>query len=443
VIERYSTTEMTAVWSDEAKLATWVEVETAVCRAWAARGVVPSDALRTIETANHPSRERMEAIEAEVHHDVIAFLSAWAENAGEASRFVHRGMTSSDLLDTATALRMTRAVDVLLERLDELACSVGRRAREERMTVVMGRTHGMYAEPTTVGLKLAGWYAELGRARRRLVAAREVVAVGKLSGAVGTCAHIEPAMEEEVLAALGLAVEPVAGQVVLRDRHAEVATALALLGATLERFALEVRLLQRSEVGEAYEPFGRGQKGSSAMPHKRNPIVCERVCGLARLLRAHALTALENVALWHERDISHSSVERVTLPDGFHLAHYCLGLMVRVVEGLDVRRETMARRVDEAAAAWGSQAVLLALTDAGLARDEAYGLVQGATLGATSRDDVRRTLLADERVAARMTAAELDDCFSVERHTRHVDRLLARAGLPAGDDESEGTPCRR
>ena len=429
MIERYQTVEMAAIWSDEAKIDSWIEVEKAVCRAWQKRGEIPASALADIEEKSACSIERMLEIEAEVHHDVIAFLTATAENIGHSSRYVHRGMTSSDLLDTAGGIRLTKAVDVIAKALDELCEAVGQLAKSEQKSVMMGRTHGMFAEPTTFGLKVASWFTELTRGQKRLKAAKESVAYGKLSGAVGTAAHIAPEMEEEVLSQLGLKAEPVASQIVHRDRHAELLTTLALLGCTLERMALEVRLLQRSEVGEVFEPFGKQQKGSSAMPHKRNPILCERICGVARILRANSIAAMENIALWHERDISHSSVERVIVPDSFHILHYGMKIALRIVRGIDVEREVMEERVKKAASKWGSQAVLLALTDRGFSRDEAYRIVQKVTMSAKNTEEAIELLASNEKVAAKISVDDLAACFSVEKHLANIEYLLNRAGI--------------
>jgi adenylosuccinate lyase len=435
MIPRYTTSAMARIWSDEAKIAAWIDVERAVCQAWARRGVIERDELAVIEEQMHCDLQRMAEIEAEVHHDVIAFLTAVAERVGPASRHIHLGMTSSDLLDTAGALRAAQAFEVVLEDLDALRAAVGKRVRDEAGTLIMGRTHGMYAEPMTLGLKLAVWYAELGRHREQSVAAREAMAVGKLSGAVGTCAHISPEMEEEVLASLGLRPEPVASQIVHRDRHAQAVTALALLGCSLEKFALEVRHLQRSEVAEAAEPFTPGQKGSSAMPHKQNPILCERICGLARVVRGNALAAMENVAVWHERDISHSSAERVILPDTFSLIDYALSLMLRIVSGLSINRRQMEDRVRASAAQWGSQAVLLALISSGLTREAAYEIVQAVCMKAQSMKQVVEALLADDRVTSRLSREAIEQCFAADRHVAHVQRLLERAGLGAAAAE--------
>ncbi|MDX1390621.1 MAG: adenylosuccinate lyase, partial [Acidobacteriota bacterium] len=341
MIERYTRAEMGRLWSDESKFRAWLTVELAVCEVLTERGVIPKKEMEAIRKRADFDVGRICEIEAEVKHDVVAFLTSVAEKIGEASRHVHYGLTSSDVLDTAQALLLVRATDKLLEDVDGLTEVLRRRALEHRRTVMVGRTHGIHAEPYTLGLKFAGWYAEARRNRERLAAAREAIRYGKISGSVGTYAHLGPDVEAEVLERLGLAVEPVSTQVVPRDRHAQLVSALAILASSLERIATEIRNLQRTDVREVEEPFRRGQKGSSSMPHKRNPIGCENITGLARLVRADLQPALENVALWHERDISHSSVERVILPDVTILSDYMLARMTRILDGLLVYPERM------------------------------------------------------------------------------------------------------
>ncbi len=432
MIERYARAPMREVWSDARRLAVWLDVELAVTAEREARGEVPAGTVERLRAAVRLDPARMEAIEAEVRHDVIAFLSMVAESGGDDARHLHAGMTSSDLVDTALALQIGAAGRLLAAELARVRRAAYALAERHRATPMAGRTHGVHAEPITFGLKCLGWSEELGRDERRLAEALAGCAFGKLSGAVGTLAHLAPEVEVAALARLGLVAEPVATQVVPRDRHATLLATLAVLGGTLERIALEVRHLQRTEVREAEEPFGESQKGSSAMPHKRNPVRCERVCGLARLLRAHAQAALESQALWHERDISHSSVERVILPDAFEVADFLCAEMAWVLEGLRVHPERMRANLDAGGGLVFSQRVLLALTGAGMARDAAYALVQRHALAALdSGADFREGLAADPAVRARLSAEALAACFALEPFFRHVDAIFARAGRPA------------
>jgi adenylosuccinate lyase len=399
VIGRYVLPEMGAIWSESSRLRLLTQVELAVVRARARRGLVGADDLAAIERTPPPSPGRVAELDRELHHDVIAFLTAWGERIGPAARHVHYGMTSSDLIDTALAVQLAQAADLLARRLDDLVEAVRDRALEHRDTLCLGRTHGVAAEPTTFGLKLAGHAFAFDRDRRRLAAAREAVAVGTVSGAVGTYAALPAEVEAEVLAELGLCPEPAPTQVVARDRHAELLAVMALVGANLERLAVEVRHLQRTEVREVEEPFAERQKGSSAMPHKRNPIVAERLTGLARLLRGYAVSGLEDVALWHERDISHSSVERVVLPDACCALDYALDRAVWLVTGLRVFPERMRANLDAAGGLVGSSAALLALVDAGWTREDAYAAVQRAAMAAwEGRGGFRDLLLAEPGV---------------------------------------------
>jgi adenylosuccinate lyase len=425
VIARYSRPAMTRIWSDEAKLARWLEVELAALDAWAEIGVVPTEAARSVRRgATPPSPERVEQIERETGHDVAAFVDAVAETLGAEGRYFHYGLTSSDVLDTALALALQEAGGLLLEGVDRAFDVVVRRAEEHRDTVTMGRTHGVYAEPTTFGLKLAGWAFTLDRERERLTRAVEGLRVGKLSGVVGTYAAIDPEVERIACEQLGLAPAPTSTQVIQRDRHAELLSALALLASSLERFATEIRHLARTEVREVEEPFGRAQKGSSAMPHKRNPIVAERICGLARVVRANALVGLENVALWHERDISHSSAERVAIPDSFVAVDYMLDRFTWLVDGLVVHPERMRANVERGGGLHFSQRLLLALVEAGLARDDAYRRVQRhATRAWEEGVDFRELVRADSEIAARV---DLDGVFDEAAYTRHVDTVFDR-----------------
>ena len=430
MIARYTRPEMGALWGEEAKVARWLRVELAVCEAWARRGTIPADALARIRARARVDAGRIAAIEARVHHDVIAFLTDLEAAIGEDSRFVHLGLTSSDVLDTALALALVEAADALIAGVDRLRESLRRLAQGHRDTLIAGRTHGVHAEPTTFGLKAAVWYAEAGRNRERLVRARETVRVGKISGAVGNFAHVPPDLEAEVCQALGLAAEPVSTQVVQRDRHAEFVATCAIVGGSLEKIATEIRNLQRTEILELEEPFADGQKGSSAMPHKRNPVACEQVTGLARLLRAHAGAALEDIALWHERDISHSSVERVVLPDATILLDYLLWRTAGILDGLRVHPERMRENLDRSYGLVYSQRVLLALTEAGLARQAAYELVQRNAMRAwEERRPFLECLEADPEVTRRLPVDALKACFDPGFYLRHVDAVFRRAGL--------------
>ena len=416
MIPRYTLPEMGAIWSETTRFRLFVEVELAVVRARARRGLVPPADLAVIEEAPAPAPERVHQLDAELHHDVIAFLTAYGEGIGEAARHVHYGMTSSDLLDTTLALQLTRACDVLARRLDRLVGAVADRALEHRDTLCLGRTHGVAAEPTTFGLKLAGHAFAFDRDRRRLAAARDAVAVGTISGAVGTYANLPAEIETEVLAELGLAPEPAPTQVVARDRHAELLTAMAVAGADIERLAVEVRHLQRTEVREAEEPFADGQKGSSAMPHKRNPVVAERLCGLARLLRGYAVSGLEDVGLWHERDISHSAVERVALPDACCVLDYALERAHWLVAGLRVFPERMRANLTSSGGLAGSSAALLVLVDAGWTREDAYAAVQRAAMAAwEGKGGFRDLLLAEPGVADALDERDLDAAIDPAR----------------------------
>ena len=425
MIARYSRPAMAKVWSDERKLAAWLEVELAALDAWAELGVVPPDAARAIrEHARPPAAERVAELERQTGHDLAAFVDAVQELLGEEGRWLHYGLTSSDVVDTALALQVRDAGTLLLEGVERAIAAVIARAEEHRGTLCIGRTHGVHAEPTTFGLKLAGWAFELDRGRERLERALAGMRVGKLSGAVGTYSATDPELERIACAELGLEPEPVSTQVVPRDRHAELLGALALIAASLERFALEIRHLARTEVREVQEPFASGQKGSSAMPHKRNPIVAERICGLARVVRATAQVGLENVALWHERDISHSSAERVVLPDSFLALDYMLDRFAWLAEGLVVLPERMRSNLEASHGLFFSQRVLLALVESGLPRDDAYRLVQEHAMRAWDEGlDFRMLVEADERVAGRIDLAAV---FDVNAFTRHADVVFER-----------------
>jgi adenylosuccinate lyase len=424
---------MKLVWSEEGKLAHWLEVELAALDAWAEVGAVPREAAAEVrEHAVPPTPQRVAEIEEETQHDLAAFVDAVAEGLGPAGRWLHYGLTSSDVLDTATALQVREAGALVLEGVDRALEAVIRRAEEQRETVMAGRTHGVHAEPITFGAKLAGWAFELERDRGRLARALEGMRVGKLAGAVGTYGGGDPEVERLACERLGLVPEPVATQVVPRDRYAELLSALALTAASLERFATEIRHLARTELREAQEPFRKGQKGSSAMPHKRNPIVAERICGLARVVRGAAMVGLENVALWHERDISHSSAERVVLPDAFLAVDYMLDRFAWLVDGLVVDAARMRRNLDASHGLHFSQRMLLALVGSGLSRDDAYRLVQRNALAAWDEErDFRELVASDPEIAARLDADALDEIFDLSAALRHVDVLFERLGALA------------
>jgi adenylosuccinate lyase len=420
MIERYTRPAMGHIWNEHAKYTAWLRVELAVCEAYARRGRIPLEALGRVQARVRIDVARIQEILARVKHEMIAFLTSLEEVLGEDSRFVHVGLTSSDVWDTATALQLRDAADLLIEGQERLGRALAHLAVRHKDTVMLGRTHGVHAEPITFGLKVAVWYAEAQRNLGRLQRAREVIAVGKMSGAVGSFAHIDPEIEEEVCRDLGLTAAPASTQIVQRDRHAEYCAILAIAAASLEKIALEVRGLQRTETLELEEPFGEGQKGSSAMPHKRNPELAERICGLARLVRTNALAALENVALWGERDISHSSVERVILPDSTILLDYLLDLTTGILEGLFDRSHGLVY----------SQRVLLRLTEAGLARQVAYEVVQGHAMRAwRERRPFFDLLVADPAVTTRVSAEVLKECFDPEWYVRNVDAVFRRVGL--------------
>jgi adenylosuccinate lyase len=425
---------MARIWSDEGRLEAWLAVELAATAAWAELGVVPAEAARAIqENAKAPTPERVAEIEATLHHDTAAFVDAVAERLGEEGRWFHYGLTSSDVVDTALAIQIREAGTLILEGLDRSLAVVTARAEQHRMTLQMGRTHGVHAEPTTFGVKLAGWAFELDRARTRAGRALDGMRVGKLSGAVGTYAATDPELERIACERLGLEPAPTSTQILQRDRHAELLAALAVTASSLDKFALEIRHLARTEVAEVQEPFGKGQKGSSAMPHKRNPVVAERICGLARVVRGHALVGLENVALWHERDISHSSAERVVIPDAFLALDYMLDRFAWLIDGLIVREERMRRNLEASHYLFFSQRVLLALVEAGLSRDDAYRLVQRNAMRAWDEElDFRELAHADEEIAGRI---DLGVVFDLDAYTRHVDTIFARLpSLAAKED---------
>jgi adenylosuccinate lyase len=446
MIERYTNPEMGRIWSDQRKYETWLQVETAAVDAMARAGIVPADAARDIRDKGGFSIQEIEEIERVTQHDVIAFTTSVANRVGPSARWLHFGMTSSDVIDTAQAVQMGEACDVILRNLHALMQAVRTRALEHRRTPMIGRTHGVHAEPMTFGVKLALWHAELQRDVARVERAKTVVSVGKLSGAVGTYAHLPPSIEAEVCAALGLAPAPVASQVIQRDRHAELIASLAITGSSLEKFALEIRGLQKTEIGEVEEPFAKGQKGSSAMPHKRNPIGCEQIVGLARLLRGNAVAAMENNALWHERDISHSSVERVILPDTFIALDHMLRRMTRIVSGMVVYPERMRENLERSRGVVFSGTVLLELARRGISREQAYEVVQrNAMRSFHEHRDFKALLLADPDVTTLLPPAEIERAFDLDEQLRHVDAIFDRvfAGdRPSAVEHAAGRPAR-
>jgi len=433
MIPRYTPAEFAALWSAERRYQTWLEVELCACEAMEEAELVPKGTAETLRAANIAiDPARVETIEKTTRHDVIAFLTHVEEQAGEPARWLHRGMTSSDVLDTSLAVLLRDAADLLLARCDKLLAALAKRARQHRKTPMIGRSHGIFAEPITFGLALAGHHAEIARGRARLAAARVEIAVGKIAGAVGTYAHVSPAIEASALGKLGLAPETVSTQVVARDRHASFFSALALLAASIERLATNVRHWQRSEVGEAEEAFRAGQKGSSAMPHKRNPIASENLVGLARVVRSAVIPALEDVALWHERDISHSSVERMIAPDATTTLGFMLERAARLVEGLVVYEEKLRRNLDAAGELYFSEAVMLALVEAGLARQKAYVLVQRNAMRAWKGDGkFKQNLQRDPKVREHLSLAKIAACFDLDHALAHVPAIIDRALGPS------------
>ncbi len=429
MIERYSRPRMKRVWSDENKFAKWLQVEIAVCEAWSELGVIPREELSKIKLAR-VNLKRMAEILEETHHDVTAFLGSVAESLGEESRFIHLGLTSSDVIDTALSLQLLEAAEILSEDIKELITVLAQQAIKHRYTPMIGRTHGIHAEPISFGFKLALWTEEMRRNLQRLADAEKVIAVGKISGAVGTYATLTPEVEEKACARLGLTPSPISSQVLQRDRHAQFVTTLAIIASSLEKFATEIRGLQKTETREVEEPFAAGQTGSSAMPHKRNPELCERVCGLARLMRGYALTSMENIALWHERDISHSSTERVILPDSCLVLDYSLAIFTSVMSGLLVYPQKMKRDIELTKGLIFSQRVMLALIDKGLSRQEAYKLVQRNAMKAWKGSKSFLTLLkADAEVSAVLPANELEPLFDERYYLRYIDDIFGRLGL--------------
>ena len=426
MIRRYSREGMREIWTEENKFSIWLEIEILACEA----RKIPAKDLATIKRRAKFSVERIREIERTTNHDVIAFLTNVAEHVGPASRHIHEGLTSSDVVDTALAVQMVQSVDILIDDVKNLRTVVARKAKKYKLTPMIGRTHGVHAEPITFGLKMALMYDEFGRALERLQRARDAIAVGKISGAVGTYAHMDPKVEQYVCKKLGLKADKISTQIVQRDRHAEFMSAIAQVGCSIDRWALEFRHLQRTEVLEAEEFFAAGQKGSSAMPHKRNPITCERLCGLARVLRGNALAAMENVALWHERDISHSSVERIILPDSTTLLDYMLVTLADVVDRLLVYPDRMKANIDLSKGLIFSQAVLLALTKKGLTREKSYALVQHNAMKAlTEKQAFQQLLQADAEVMKILTRREIEGLFSLDGHFRQVNSIFKKVGI--------------
>jgi len=427
MIERYARQAMTAVWQPENKFRIWLDIEAHACDAQASLGVIPKESAQAVRERGAFQIDRIDAIEREVKHDVIAFLTNLAENVGPEARFVHQGMTSSDVLDTCLSVQLTQATDILLADMDVLLAALKRRAFEHKYTACIGRSHGIHAEPTTFGLKLASAYAEFDRNKDRLTAARKEIATCAISGAVGTFANIDPRVESHVAEAMGLQIEPISTQIIPRDRHAMFFATLAVIASSIERLATEIRHLQRTEVLEAEEHFTEGQKGSSAMPHKRNPILTENLTGLARMVRSAVVPALENVALWHERDISHSSVERMIAPDATVTLDFALNRLASVINRLVVYPENMARNLNQLGGLVHSQRVLLALTQNGVSREDAYRLVQRHAM-AVWRDgeDFLSLLKVDPDITAALSSTDLDGLFDFSFHTRHVDSLFDR-----------------
>ncbi len=429
MIDRYSRPEMKYIWSDENKYSKWLDVEIAVCEAWAELGKIPRRSLSRIKMGRC-NLKRMQEILAETHHDMTAFLGSVSENIGPDARYIHLGLTSNDVMDTALSLQMVDAAGILARDIKDLIAALAQQALKHKYTIMIGRTHGIHAEPTTFGLKLALWVEEMQRNRKRLAEATKVIAFGKISGAVGTYATVPPEVEELACARLGLNAAPISNQILQRDRHAQFVTTMAVIASSLEKFATEIRLLQKTESREVEEPFSEGQTGSSAMPHKRNPELCERICGISRLMRGYALTSMENIALWHERDISHSSTERVILPDACLLLDYALSLFTSVIKGLNVYPKNMKKDLEITRGLVFSQRVMLALIDKGLTRQEAYKLVQRNAMKSWKSGKVFLTLLkTDAEIIEVLPAKELETIFDYNFYLGHVDDIFKRVGL--------------
>ena len=430
MIDRYTTPKMKEIWSEENKFSKWMEVELAACEAWTKLKKIPQASLNKIKSRAKFDIKRINEIEKTVDHDVIAFLTAVAENVGPDSRFIHMGLTSSDVVDTALSLSMKEAAEVLIVGIKDLAKALKKMAINHKDTVMMGRTHGVHAEPMTFGLKMALYLKEMERDLERMEKAKMSISVGKLSGAVGTYSNIDPRVEEMTCKRLGLEPAPIASQIIQRDRHAEYLSTIAVIGGTLEKIALEIRGLQKTEIGEVEEPFKKGQKGSSAMPHKKNPITCERVCGMARVLRGNAMVALEDIALWHERDISHSSAERIVIPDSTTLLDYMLQAMSRIIENLSVNKEAMKHNIDRSGGMIYSQRLLLALVDKGLTRESAYSLIQSAAMKARNfGKNLKTIVLEDTRIMKKLSPREIEESFDIRHYLRNIGKIYEKLGL--------------
>ncbi|MFH1386614.1 MAG: adenylosuccinate lyase [bacterium] len=430
MIDRYTMPKMREIWSEENKFRKWLEVEIAACEAWSTLGKIPKDALAKIKRKAAFDINRINEIEKETAHDLIAFLTSVAEKVGRESRFIHLGLTSYDIEDTSRSMQLRDAAGLIIKDIEEVIKIIKRRAKEEKHTVMMGRTHGVHAEPITFGLKLLVWAAEMERNLERMQHAKETISVGKISGAVGTYAAVDPRVEEYVCRKLKLKASPASTQVLQRDRHAEYMTTIAVIAASLEQFATEIRNLQRTEVWEVEEPFGKGQKGSSAMPHKKNPITCERIAGLARVVRGNAVAALENVALWHERDITHSSVERVILPDSCLLIDYMLQMFAKVMDGLVIFPQNMRNNIEKSNGLIFSQKLLLALAEKGLTREEGYQIVQTAAMKArNSGKNLKDLMLEDREALKHLSVDEINKIFDIRNHLKNVDVIFRRFGL--------------
>lgn len=430
MIERYTLPEMGKIWQDDNRLTLWLQIEIAACEGWAKAGKIPPEAVEVIKQKAAFSWDRVKEIEETTQHDVLAFLTNVAENVGDEAKYIHLGLTSSDILDTALSLQLVQASDILLAKLDKLIEVLRAKALEHKDTLQMGRSHGIHAEPITFGLKFALWYEEMKRQRERLTFAREEIRVGQASGAVGTFAHVDPEVEEWICESLGLKPASVSTQIIQRDRHAFYVSVLAGIASSLDKIATEIRNLQRTDVHEVEEPFGKGQKGSSAMPHKKNPVISERICGMARLLRGNALVAMENVALWHERDISHSSAERVILPDSTIALDYMLHKMIQTLEDLRVFPEQMLENIEKVYGLIYSQRVMLALVGKGMSREKSYALVQRNAMKAwDTRSSFKNYVLGDAEIMENISLEEVEELFDVSYHTKHVDTIFRRVGL--------------
>ncbi len=430
MIQRYTLSDMGAIWTEKNKLNNWLKIEIAACEAWASMGKIPQEAVKTIQERANFNVERIHEIEAEVRHDVIAFLTNVGEYVGDDSKYIHLGMTSSDILDTGLAMQMRDSVDLILEKLLKLKNIIALLADKYKYTLCIGRTHGIHGEPTTFGLKMAMWFTEIKRNIERLNQSREVIACGAISGAVGNFAHLHPLVEEYVCTKMNLNICPVSTQIIQRDRHAQFMTTLAVVASSLEKMATEIRNLQRTEILEAEEPFQKGQKGSSAMPHKRNPMMSERVAGLSRVLRGNALAAMENVALWHERDLTHSSVERVIIPDSCVLLDYMLQKFIGVMEGLVVYEDNMTRNIEKTLGLVFSQQLLLALVGKGMLREEAYSIVQERAMQSWNETiSFKELVLGDQRMMSLLSIEEINEIFDFGIYTANVDYIFKRCGL--------------